>query len=41
VNREAPGISGETLESLVAQYRRVLRIIERMSRIYPQRCSTN
>ncbi len=37
VNRAAPGISGETLESLVAQYRRVLRIIDRMSRIYPQR----
>ena len=37
VNREAPGIGGEALDSLVAQYRRVLRIIVRMSRIYPQR----
>jgi DNA gyrase subunit B len=37
VNREAPGISGEALETLVLHYRRVLRIIDRMSRIYPQR----
>jgi DNA gyrase subunit B len=37
VNREAPGISGEALESLVGNYRRVMRIIERMSRIYPYR----
>ncbi len=37
VNREAPGISGEALESLVIHYRRVLRIIDRMSRIYPRR----
>jgi DNA gyrase subunit B len=37
VNREAPGIAGEALESLVGNYRRVMRIIERMSRIYPQR----
>jgi len=37
VNREAPGIAGEALETLVANYRRVMRIIERMSRIYPQR----
>jgi len=37
VNREAPGIGGEALESLVTSYRRVMRIIDRMSRIYPQR----
>ncbi len=37
VNREAPGISGEALESLVSNFRRVVRIIERMSRIYPYR----
>ena len=37
VNREAPGISGEALESLVGNFRRVMRIIERMSRIYPYR----
>jgi len=37
VNREAPGIAGEALETLVGNYRRVMRIIERMSRIYPQR----
>jgi len=37
VNREAPGIAGEALETLVNNYRRVMRISERMSRIYPQR----
>ena len=37
VNAAAPGISGEALETLVGQYRRVMRIIERMSRIYPRR----
>ncbi|MBK6287935.1 MAG: DNA topoisomerase (ATP-hydrolyzing) subunit B [Gammaproteobacteria bacterium] len=37
VNREAPGISAEALESLVSNFRRVIRIIERMSRIYPYR----
>ena len=37
VNREAPGISGQALETLVNTYRRVLRIIDRMSRAYPRR----
>ncbi len=37
VNREAPGISGQALESLVNTYRRVHRIIDRMSRVYPRR----
>lgn len=35
VNPEAPGLSGEALESLVVQYRRVIGMIERMSRSYP------
>ena len=37
VNREAPGISGQALETLVNTYRRVLRIMDRMSRVYPRR----
>jgi DNA gyrase subunit B len=37
VNREAPGISGTALETLVVTYRRVMRIIDRMSRLYPRR----
>jgi DNA gyrase subunit B len=37
VNPDAPGIAGAPLESLVLHYRRVMRIIERMSRIYPRR----
>ena len=37
VNREAPGISGTALETLVTTYRRVMRIIDRMSRLYPRR----
>jgi DNA gyrase subunit B len=36
VNREAPGISGTALETLVVTYRRVMRIIDRMSRLYPR-----
>ena len=36
-NREAPGIAGEALETLVGHYRRVMRIVERMSRVYPRR----
>lgn len=36
VSAEAPGISGTVLESLVTEYRRVMSIIERMSRVYPE-----
>jgi DNA gyrase subunit B len=36
VNSEAPGIMGEALESLVIQYRRVMLLIERMARSYPE-----
>ncbi len=36
VNAEAPALSGEALEALVRHYRRVMAIIERMSRVYPQ-----
>jgi len=35
VNADAPGISGEKLEALVAQYRGVMATIERLSRLYP------
>lgn len=35
VNADAPGISGEKLETLVAQYRGVMATIERLSRLYP------
>jgi len=35
VNSEAPGISGNALEALVQNYRRVMTMIERMSRVYP------
>ncbi|KJS05711.1 MAG: DNA gyrase subunit B [Gammaproteobacteria bacterium BRH_c0] len=35
VNAEAPGISGNALESLVLNYRRVMAMIDRMSRVYP------
>ncbi|QEA38370.1 DNA topoisomerase (ATP-hydrolyzing) subunit B [Pistricoccus aurantiacus] len=35
VNADAPGISGEGLESLVNQYRDVMHRIERLSRVYP------
>ncbi|MFW1678291.1 DNA topoisomerase (ATP-hydrolyzing) subunit B [Pontibacter sp. JAM-7] len=36
VNEAAPGIGGAELESLINQYRAVLRTIDRMSRIYPE-----
>ena len=36
VNADAPGISGEALESLVNQYREVYAIIDRLSRLYPR-----
>jgi DNA gyrase subunit B len=35
VNAEAPGISGEGLERLVNQYRKVMANIDRLSRLYP------
>jgi DNA gyrase subunit B len=35
VNADAPGISGEALATLVEEYRRVMRIIERLARVYP------
>ena len=35
VNADAPGISGEALASLVEEYRRVMRIIDRLARVYP------
>ena len=36
VNSDAPGIAGTALETMVAHYRKVTGIIERMSRVYPQ-----
>jgi DNA gyrase subunit B len=36
VSEAAPGIGGTALESLVSDYRRVMSIIERMSRVYPE-----
>ncbi|MGM8930026.1 DNA topoisomerase (ATP-hydrolyzing) subunit B [Salinicola halophyticus] len=35
VNADAPGIAGEHLESLVNQYRDVMKRIDRLSRVYP------
>jgi len=35
VNADAPGIGGEHLESLVNQYRDVMKRIDRLSRVYP------
>ena len=35
VNADAPGISGEALEKLVGQYRKVMATIDRLSRLYP------
>ncbi|WP_251975808.1 DNA topoisomerase (ATP-hydrolyzing) subunit B [Salinicola avicenniae] len=35
VNADAPGISGEHLETLVNQYRDVMKRIDRLSRVYP------
>lgn len=36
VNANAPGISGEALETLVNEYRAVMATIERLSRLYPE-----
>jgi len=36
VNPDAPPIAGESLESLVNQHRRTRRIIQRLSRMYPE-----
>ncbi|MFI2811089.1 MULTISPECIES: DNA topoisomerase (ATP-hydrolyzing) subunit B [Microbulbifer] len=36
VNPEAPGLSGESLENLVGEYRAVLNTIDRLSRVYPE-----
>ncbi|MBF0676918.1 DNA topoisomerase (ATP-hydrolyzing) subunit B [Pseudomonas sp.] len=36
VNDNAPGLSGEALESLVQQYRGVMKTLARLSRLYPQ-----
>jgi len=36
VNPDAPGIGGSGLETLVKDYRRVMSIIDRMARIYPE-----
>uniref|UniRef100_UPI003F6B54A9 DNA topoisomerase (ATP-hydrolyzing) subunit B n=1 Tax=Pseudomaricurvus sp. TaxID=2004510 RepID=UPI003F6B54A9 len=35
VNVDAPGITGEGLENLVAEYRAVMATIDRLSRLYP------
>jgi DNA gyrase subunit B len=35
VNPDAPAISGEALEKLVQEYRKVMATIERLSRLYP------
>ncbi len=35
VNADAPGITGEGLESLVTEYRKVMATIDRLSRLYP------
>jgi len=35
VNSDAPAISGEALEKLVQEYRKVMATIERLSRLYP------
>ncbi|UTA47931.1 DNA topoisomerase (ATP-hydrolyzing) subunit B [Simiduia sp. 21SJ11W-1] len=35
VNADAPGISGDGLAALVEEYRKVMRIIDRLSRVYP------
>ncbi|APX91468.1 DNA topoisomerase (ATP-hydrolyzing) subunit B [Halomonas sp. 1513] len=35
VNADAPGIAGEQLETLVNQYRDVMKRIDRLSRVYP------
>ena len=35
VNASAPAIAGEALEKLIVQYRSVMKVIERLSRLYP------
>ncbi|WP_250460665.1 DNA topoisomerase (ATP-hydrolyzing) subunit B [Microbulbifer litoralis] len=41
VNPDAPGLSGESLEALVAEYRAVLSTIDRLSRVYPDEVLRN
>nr|WP_298376895.1 DNA topoisomerase (ATP-hydrolyzing) subunit B [uncultured Halomonas sp.] len=36
VNADAPGVTGSQLESLVEQYRDVMKRIDRLSRVYPR-----
>ncbi|WP_193163389.1 DNA topoisomerase (ATP-hydrolyzing) subunit B [Microbulbifer hainanensis] len=36
VNADAPGLSGQSLETLVGEYRAVLATIDRLSRVYPE-----
>ncbi|HCL76487.1 MAG TPA: DNA gyrase subunit B, partial [Pseudomonas sp.] len=36
VNEDAPGLSGESLEQLVNDYRTVIKTLQRLSRLYPQ-----
>jgi len=36
VNAEAPGLSGQALETLVKQYRAVMATVDRLSRLYPK-----
>ena len=36
VNESAPGLSGSALETLVNQYRTVMKTLSRLSRLYPQ-----
>ena len=36
VNESAPGLAGEALESLVNDYRAVMKTLKRLSRLYPQ-----
>ena len=36
VNENAPGLSGEALEKLVADYRGVMKTLDRLSRVYPK-----
>ena len=41
VNADAPGLSGESLENLVKEYRKVIAITDRLSRLYPQEALVN
>ncbi|CAD5107086.1 DNA topoisomerase (ATP-hydrolyzing) subunit B [Zestomonas carbonaria] len=36
VNESAPGLAGESLETLVNEYRAVMKTLKRLSRLYPQ-----